>query len=185
MTKQQKKLIWIDLEMTGLIPEIDRIIEMATVITNSELDILAEGPEIVIWQSDLILAGMDSWNTKHHKKSGLIKRIKKSSITESQAQLETISFIQKHVKKNESPICGNSVCQDRRFLARWMPDLEAYFHYRHLDVSSLKILAEYWAPNILKTLRKESRHRAKDDILESIGELKHYREKFITTENKI
>jgi len=175
----EDNLIWIDLEMTGLVPETDVIIEIATLVTDSELNILAEGPTMAVHQSDVILGGMDEWNTKQHGKSGLTQRVKDSSINTAEAEQATIAFLEKWVPKNKSPICGNSICQDRRFLARHMPKLEAYFHYRNLDVSTLKELARRWRPELMKGFAKQATHLALDDIRESIDELKYYREHFI------
>ena len=168
-------LIWIDLEMTGLIPETDVIIEIATLVTDSQLNILAEGPVIAVHQSDAILNGMDEWNTKQHGKSGLTQRVRESKINSAEAERLTIEFLSKYVPKNRSPICGNSICQDRRFLARHMPKLEAYFHYRNLDVSTIKELTRRWAPEVSKLYTKDSKHLAMDDIKDSIDELKFYR----------
>ena len=179
MTQDANNLIWIDLEMTGLDTQKDYIIEIATVVTDANLNILAEGPVFAIHQDDEILAAMDTWNTKQHAQSGLTDRVRKSSISESEAQQKTIEFLQKYVGKEKSPMCGNSICQDRRFLARCMPALEAYFHYRNLDVSTLKELVSRWAPALAKGFTKNSTHLALDDIRESIAELKYYREHFI------
>lgn len=170
-------LIWIDLEMTGLVPETDVIIEIATLVTDSQLNILAEGPVIAVHQSDAILGGMDEWNTNQHGKSGLTQRVRESTISTGEAERLTIEFLSKYVPKNRSPICGNSICQDRRFLARHMPKLEAYFHYRNLDVSTIKELTRRWAPEIMKGFQKDSKHLAMDDIKDSIEELKFYRER--------
>lgn len=175
----EKNLIWIDLEMTGLDTQTDYIIEIATIVTDSDLNVLAEGPMLAIHQTDEILLAMDEWNTKQHGKSGLIERIKASTITEDEAQRQTIAFLEQYVPAGKSPICGNSICQDRRFLARCMPKLEAYFHYRNLDVSTLKELCGRWAPDIAKGFKKESSHLALEDIKDSIAELKYYREHFI------
>jgi len=171
-------LIWLDLEMTGLDIEANRIIEIATIITDSDLEIIAEGPVFAIHQPEEILALMDDWNVKQHTKSGLIERVRKSSVNTEQAEAETLLFLQKYVQPGKSPLCGNSICMDRRFLARYMPALEKFFHYRLLDVSSIKELAIRWAPEVYKSLKKESRHLALDDIKDSINELKHYRENF-------
>lgn len=168
-------LIWMDLEMTGLIPEQDVIIEIATLVTDSELNILAEGPMIAVHQSDSILNGMDEWNTRQHGKSGLTQRVKDSHISSAEAERATITFLEKWVPRGKSPICGNSICQDRRFLARHMPQLEAYFHYRNLDVSTVKELTRRWAPAVAKGFQKDSKHLALDDIKDSIEELKYYR----------
>ena len=172
-------LIWIDLEMTGLLPESDRIIEIATLITDAELNILAEGPVLAVKQSDALLDGMDEWNQKHHGKSGLIDRVKKSEISERDAELQTLEFLAEYTEAKSSPMCGNSICQDRRFLANYMPELEAWFHYRNLDVSTLKELARRWKPEVLQSLTKKGTHQAMDDIKESVEELIHYRKHFI------
>ena len=168
-------LIWIDLEMTGLSPERDRIIEIATVVTDKELEILAEGPVLAIHQDDDVLAGMDEWNTSHHTDSGLVARVRESTVDEAQAERETIDFLRGYVEPGASPMCGNSICQDRRFLARLMPGLEGFFHYRNLDVSTIKELARRWYPDISSGFYKESRHLALADILDSIEELRYYR----------
>ena len=180
MNKNDENLIWIDLEMTGLDTFNDVIIEIATVVTDKELNILAEGPIIAIHQEDDVLNAMDEWNTKQHGGSGLIKRIQESSITVEQAEQETLDFLKPYVPKGKSPMCGNSICQDRRFMARLMPDLEAYFHYRNLDVSTLKELTQRWKPEILDQFEKKGSHLAMDDILESIAEMKFYREKVMS-----
>jgi len=168
-------LIWIDLEMTGLVPETDVIIEIATLVTDSQLNVLAEGPVIAVHQSDATLSGMDEWNTKQHGKSGLTQRVRESTVSTADAERLTLEFLAKYVPKNKSPICGNSICQDRRFLARHMPKLEAYFHYRNLDVSTIKELTRRWAPEVSKLYTKDSKHLAMDDIKDSIDELKFYR----------
>ncbi|UTF61630.1 oligoribonuclease [Gilvimarinus sp. DA14] len=172
-------LIWIDLEMTGLDPDNDVIIEIATIVTDAHLNILAEGPVMAIHQPDSILDGMDEWNTNQHGKSGLTQRVKESNVTLAQAEAETIAFLEQWVPAGKSPICGNSICQDRRFLARGMPALERYFHYRNLDVSTLKELARRWKPEALEGFKKSGAHLALDDIKDSIAELVHYRETFI------
>lgn len=172
-------LIWIDLEMTGLEPETDVIIEMATIVTDSDLNILAEGPVIAVHQSDEKLAAMDEWNTRTHGESGLTQRVRESTISQAEAEAMTIAFLEKWVPKGKSPICGNSIGQDRRFLYKYMPTLEAYFHYRYLDVSTLKILAGMWAPQVKDSFQKQGTHQALDDIRESIAELKHYRQHFL------
>ena len=174
-----QNLIWIDLEMTGLDPDKDQIIEMATIVTDSQLNVLAEGPVIAIHQSDDILAGMDEWNTRTHGQSGLTQRVRESRIETAEAEALTLAFLEEWVPKGASPICGNSICQDRRFLYRHMPTLEAYFHYRNLDVSTLKILADLWAPAVKESFQKKGSHLALDDIRESIAELRHYRAHFI------
>lgn len=183
MSKSPDNLIWIDLEMTGLDSSNDRIIEVATIITDKDLNELAVGPVLAIFQEPAILSSMDQWNTEQHTKSGLVERVKKSTIKESDAEKATIEFLEQHVPSNKSPMCGNSICQDRRFLARLMPQLENYFHYRNLDVSSLKELAQRWYPNIAKGFNKESKHLALDDIRDSIEELKYYREHILLSEN--
>ena len=172
-------LIWIDLEMTGLIPNEDRIIEVATLVTDPELNIIAEGPSIAVKQSDELMDGMDDWNLKHHSITGLIDRVKNSSFDEQIAEKQTIEFLQQHSEKNSSPMCGNSICQDRRFLANYMPALEEFFHYRNLDVSSVKELVRRWKPEILEGFVKNGAHIAMDDIKDSIAELIYYREHFI------
>ena len=178
-SQMDKNLIWIDLEMTGLDTQQDKIIEIATIVTDSELNILAEGPMLAIHQSDEIMAGMDEWNTKQHGGSGLTKRVAESTLNEAEAEKQTIAFLEQHVSKGKSPMCGNSICQDRRFLARCMPELEAFFHYRNLDVSSVKELAARWSPKISRGFVKNSSHLALDDTRDSINELIYYREHFI------
>ena len=175
----QDNLIWIDLEMTGLEPLSDRIIEIATIVTDKDLNVLAEGPVLAVYQSEQVLAAMDEWNQKTHGGSGLIARVRDSAITEVDAEQLTIAFLAQWVPKGKSPICGNSICQDRRFLARHMPELESYFHYRNLDVSTLKELARRWRPDVLVGLNKKNTHTALEDIRESIDELKHYRSHFL------
>ena len=171
-------LIWIDLEMTGLIPESDRIIEIATIVTDSDLNVLAEGPVHAIHQPDDVLARMDEWNTTHHGDSGLTDRVRRSSTTAAQAERDTLAFLSDWVEAGASPMCGNSICQDRRFLARYMPTLEAYFHYRNLDVSTIKELCKRWAPEVAAGVEKASLHIALSDIRDSIAELVHYRRHF-------
>ncbi len=171
-------LIWIDLEMTGLNVESNRIIEIATAITDAQLQIIAEGPVLVIQQTAAHLATMDAWNTKQHTQSGLLARVQQSTLTEDDAQTLTLAFLQQHVPAGKLPMCGNSICQDRRFLYRYMPRLEAFFHYRNLDVSSIKELATRWAPDILKGFTKQSQHLAMSDIKDSIAELRHYQQHF-------
>ena len=172
-------LIWIDLEMTGLDPDQDRIIEIATIVTDSNLEILAEGPVVAIHQSGDLLDGMDEWNTSHHTSSGLVDRVRNSDSSEADAENATIEFLTEWVPAGRSPMCGNSICQDRRFMANYMKDLEAYYHYRNLDVSTLKILAQRWAPQVLDGFVKESKHLALSDIRDSIDEMAHYRQHFI------
>jgi oligoribonuclease len=184
MPQNPNNLIWIDLEMTGLDTQKDVIIEIATVVTDSELNTLAEGPVLAIHQSDDILNAMDEWNTKQHGNSGLTERVKNSNVNETEAERQTIEFLRQYVPANASPMCGNSICQDRRFLARCMPRLENYFHYRNLDVSSLKELAKRWAPEVFKGFSKESSHLALDDIRDSISELKYYREHLLKVSNR-
>jgi len=179
MSGSETNLIWIDLEMTGLDPEVDRIIEIATLVTDANLNILAEGPVIAVHQSDEQLALMDEWNVRTHTGSGLVDRVKASTIDEATAAQKTIEFLQQWVPAGVSPICGNSVGQDRRFLFRYMPELEQYFHYRYLDVSTLKELARRWKPEILPGFKKQGTHQALDDIRESVAELAYYRENFI------
>lgn len=176
--QDDKHLIWIDLEMTGLNPARDVIIEIATLITNPQLDILAEGPVIAIHQPDSILDGMDEWNTRQHGQSGLVERVRQSTHDHASAERLTLEFLQQWVPANKSPMCGNTICQDRRFLANYMPDLESYFHYRNLDVSSVKILAQHWKPDVAESVKKSGNHLAMDDIKDSVAELRHYRDRF-------
>ncbi|NOQ65333.1 MAG: oligoribonuclease [Methyloprofundus sp.] len=177
--KNSENLIWLDLEMTGLDPDNDLIIEIATVITDKYLNVLATGPVIAVHQSDAALAAMDDWNQEHHGKSGLIERVKASSFDDASAMQETLEFLQQWVPAGDSPMCGNSIGQDRRFLYRYMRPLEEYFHYRNIDVSTLKELARRWSPELLDSFKKKESHQALEDVLESIAELKHYREHFI------
>lgn len=179
MLSKDLNLIWIDLEMTGLDPEHDHIIEIATIVTDSELNTLAEGPVLAIHQSDKVLAGMDEWNTSHHGASGLTERVRNSNTSMRDAELATIEFLRTHVDPGKSPICGNSIGQDRRFLVKEMPELEAYFHYRNLDVSTLKELMRRWRPELMDGFVKKGEHLALEDIRESIEELRYYREVFI------
>jgi oligoribonuclease len=180
MPADANNLIWIDMEMTGLVPDSDRIIEIAMLVTDSELRQLAEGPVLVIHQPDEVLDGMDSWNKGTHKKSGLIDKVRASTLTEAQAEQQAVAFLREHVAAGVSPMCGNSICQDRRFLARWMPKLEAHFHYRNLDVSTLKELVRRWKPEAARGFSKEGKHEAMADIVESIEELKYYRKTVMT-----
>jgi len=179
MAVHSENLIWIDLEMTGLDTFNDLIIEIATIITDKHLNIVAEGPVFAIKTPPAVLDAMDEWNTTQHGKSGLIERIKQSDITSEQAERETIKFLEQYVPKGASPMCGNSICQDRRFMARLMPELEDYFHYRNLDVSSLKELANRWRPDVLHGFTKKGAHLAMDDIRESIAEMVYYRQNFL------
>ena len=177
--RSEMNLIWVDLEMTGLDPETDRIFEVAVVVTDANLNVLAEGPVYAIHQSDAVLNGMDAWNKGTHGRSGLIDRVKASNITEAMAEDALIDFLIDYVPKGKSPMCGNTICQDRRFMAKTMPRLEAFFHYRNLDVSTLKELARRWKPELIDGFKKQQKHTALADIMESIDELKYYREHFI------
>jgi oligoribonuclease len=179
MGVNDKNLIWIDLEMTGLKPLQDQIIEIATVVTDKDLVILAQGPVIAIHQPLSVMDAMDGWNTQHHGDSGLSARVADSVHSAQDAEVETLSFLRQYVSAGKSPMCGNSICQDRRFMARLMPELEAFFHYRNLDVSTLKELASRWKPEVLEGFVKKSAHLALSDILDSIDELKHYRDQFL------
>ena len=176
---KKTNLIWIDLEMTGLVPEKDSIIEIATVVTDANLNVLAEGPSLAIHQDNKYLESMDEWNTRQHTKSGLVQRVKESEISVNEAEKQTLDFVMKYVDPGTSPMCGNSICQDRRFLYNYMPKLEKFFHYRHIDVSTLRELAVRWKPDVVNTSFKQSKHLALSDIYDSINELKHYREHFI------
>ena len=179
LPKSDLNLVWLDCEMTGLNPEHDRIIEIAVVITNANLDIRIEGPVFAIHQSDELLNGMDAWNKGTHGRSGLIERVKASDVDEAQAEAALIAFLSKYVPKGKVPLCGNSIGQDRRFLARYMPKLEAYLHYRNVDVSTLKELAKRWKPEVVSSFKKAQRHTALADVIESIDELQHYRQHFL------
>ena len=177
IVKLPDNLVWIDLEMTGLDPDADLIIEIATVVTDKHLVVLAEGPVLAINQSTAVLDGMDEWNTTQHSASGLVRRVEASTVKEAQAEHETLEFLRQYVEAGQSPMCGNSICQDRRFLVRHMPALASFFHYRNLDVSSLKILAQLWLPQVANEFKKEATHLALADIHDSIQELRYYREK--------
>ena len=179
MAQDANNLIWLDMEMSGLNPERDRILEVAIVITDSQLETVAEAPVLVVKQDREILQNMDAWNQSTHGRSGLIEKVKTSSLSEAEVSQQMLDFVMQHVPINSSPMCGNSICQDRRFLARWMPKLEEYFHYRNLDVSTVKELCKRWKPEIAKGFNKQSKHEALADIYESIEELKYYREHFV------
>jgi oligoribonuclease len=179
MAQNQNNLVWIDMEMTGLFPDTDRIIEVALVVTDGDLNTVAEAPVLVVHQSDIVLDGMDNWNKSTHGKSGLIDKVKASALDDATVEMQMIEFLKEYVPIRTSPMCGNSICQDRRFLARWMPKLEDYFHYRNLDVSTLKELAKRWKPEIASGIKKHGKHEALADIYESIAEMKYYREHFI------
>jgi oligoribonuclease len=179
MAQDPNNLIWIDMEMSGLSPENDRVLEVAMVITDSQLNVVAESPVKVVHQADEVLDRMDSWNRSTHAKSGLVDKVKASKLNEAEVEAEMIAFLSQHLPENTSPMCGNSICQDRRFLARHMPKLEAFFHYRNLDVSTLKELAKRWKPGIMSGIVKQGKHEALADIYESIEELKYYREHLI------
>jgi len=179
MSQDQNNLIWLDMEMSGLLPDSDRILELAAVVTDADLNILGESPVLVVHQSDAVLDGMDAWNKSTHGKSGLIDKVKASTLDEVSASQQMIEFLKQYVPAGKSPMCGNSICQDRRFMARYMPELESYFHYRNLDVSVFKELARRWKPSIHGGFKKASKHEALADIYESIEELKYYREHFL------
>lgn len=181
MAPNALNLLWIDMEMSGLSPDDDQILEVAIVVTDANLNVIAESPVLVVHQPDAVLDGMDSWNKGTHGKSGLIDRVKASALSEAEVEQQMLAFIKQHVPERTSPMCGNSICQDRRFLARHMPKLEAYFHYRNLDVSTLKELAKRWRPGLAEGFKKASKHEALADIYESIDEMKYYREHFIQT----
>ncbi|MEC5207779.1 oligoribonuclease [Vogesella perlucida] len=179
MPQDQNHLIWLDMEMTGLNPDTDRIIEVAMIITDSQLNVVAESPVIAVHQPDSVLDAMDDWNKNTHGKSGLIARVKASTVGEAEAEAQLLAFLEQYVPARKSPMCGNTICQDRRFMARWMPKLEDHFHYRNLDVSTLKELCRRWRPEIAKGVVKKGKHEALADILESIEELRYYREHFL------
>ena len=173
------KLVWLDMEMTGLDPEQDRILEIATLITDKDLNLLAEGPELVVSQPEEVLRSMDAWNTRQHSRSGLLDRVRAEGVSLAEAEQRTLDFVASHVEPKTSPLSGNSIGQDRRFLVRYMPKLEAHLHYRNLDISTLKELARRWRPELLKGFVKHGRHRAMDDVKESVEELRYYREHFV------
>ncbi len=179
MAQNQNHLVWLDMEMTGLNPDSDRIIEAAMVITDANLETVAESPVVVLHQPDSVLDGMDSWNKSTHGKSGLIEKVKASKLDEAAGQAVLLEFMKEYVPERASPMCGNSICQDRRFMARWMPQLEAWFHYRNLDVSTLKELAKRWKPEVASGIKKHGKHEALADIYESIEEMRHYRDNFL------
>ncbi len=179
MAQNQNYLVWVDMEMTGLVPETDRIIEVAMVVTDGELNTVAEAPVLVVHQTDIIMDGMDNWNKSTHGKSGLIDKVKASTLDEAAVEAQMLEFLKEYVPTRTSPMCGNSICQDRRFMARWMPQLEEYFHYRNLDVSTLKELAKRWKPEVASALKKHGKHEALADIYESIAEMRHYRDNFL------
>ena len=183
MTPNSANLIWIDLEMTGLYPDTDRIIEMAVIVTDSDLNILAEGPVLAIFQPEEVLAQMDAWNTRTHGASGLTQRVRDSGVSEAAGERILLDFLSQWVPAGVSPMCGNSICQDRRFLARSMPALEKFFHYRNVDVSTLKELAKRWSPKVFAGLTKRHTHQALDDVRDSIEEMRYYREHFIVRES--
>lgn len=176
---QKENLVWMDLEMTGLDPEQDVIIEIATIVTDKDLNIIAEGPVLAVHQPDVLLDAMDDWNTKTHGNSGLTRRVRESQVNARAAELQTLEFLQQYVKAGASPLCGNSIHQDRRFLVKYMPELEAYMHYRNIDVSTLKELAKRWKPEVVSSFNKKGAHQALDDIKESIAEMLHYRQHFL------
>ena len=179
MAQDPNRLVWVDMEMTGLEPDRDRVIEIAVVVTGPDLEVLAEGPVLVVHQPDSVLDAMDDWNKNTHGKSGLIDRVKASTLDEDGCSEQLIAFLNEYLPPRSSPMCGNSICQDRRFMARWMPKLEAWFHYRNLDVSTLKELAKGWNPGVHAGVKKAGAHTALADIRESIDELRHYRETFL------
>ena len=179
MTKKEKQnLVWMDLEMTGLDPKVERILELATIVTDSDLNLIAKGPVIYISQSEDLIDSMDEWNTKQHNESGLIDLVRNQGVSELEAERLTLAFLKQHVIAGSSPLCGNSIGQDRRFLVEYMPELAEFFHYRNLDVSTIKELASRWRPDIANSVKKRGSHRALEDVVDSIDELKHYRENF-------
>lgn len=175
-------LVWMDLEMTGLDPEQERIIEIATIVTNSDLEVIEEGPVLAVRQPETLLEAMDDWNQSHHGASGLLQRVREEGVSEREAEAATLAFLERHVEKKRSPLCGNTIWQDRRFLTRYMPDLEAYLHYRMVDVSSIKELVQRWRPDLMGGFSKQNQHTALADIRESIAELRYYREHFLRPE---
>ena len=179
MASDPSRLIWVDMEMTGLAPTSDRIIEVAVIITDGDLNLVVESPALVVHQDDATLNAMDAWNQATHARTGLIDKVRASTIDEAAAERTMLEFLREYVPAKTSPMCGNSICQDRRFLARWMPQLEDYFHYRNLDVSTLKELVRRWKPELMKGIPKEGKHEALADVYESIAELKYYREQFV------
>lgn len=179
MAQDQNALVWLDMEMTGLDPDNDKVIELAVVVTNNQLEVVAESAVWVLYQPDAVLDAMDDWNKKTHAKSGLVGKVKASKLGEAEVEAQCLDFLKRHVPAGKSPLCGNSICQDRRFMAHYMPKLEAYFHYRNLDVSTLKELCKRWQPEIAKGVKKGGRHEALADIYESIEELKYYRQHFL------
>lgn len=185
MTVKDQRLVWLDMEMTGLDPEKERIIEVAVVVTEADLTVVAEGPVLVIHQSDALLDAMDNWNKGTHGRSGLIDKVKASTLTESEAEDILLDFLKLHVPAGKSPLCGNTISQDRRFMYKYMPRFETFFHYRNLDVSTLKELARRWKPEVVKSFVKHSKHEALADIYESIEELKHYREHFMNVDSAV
>ena len=181
-TRKNDRLVWVDMEMSGLQPETDRILEIAMIVTDGDLNIVAEGPVLVVHQEDAVLDRMDAWNKGAHSKSGLIDKVKASTLTEAEVEAECLAFLKQHVKSSISPMCGNTIHQDRRFMNRYMPKLEAYFHYRNIDVSTIKELCKRWQPEVAKGFSKQQAHTALADIIESVEELRYYREKlFIPT----
>ncbi|MBI4756090.1 MAG: oligoribonuclease [Betaproteobacteria bacterium] len=179
MAQDQNNLVWLDMEMTGLNPDTERVLEVAMVVTNPRLEVVAEAPVLVVHQPDEVLAAMDEWNRTTHGRSGLIDKVRASRLAEAEVEATMLEFLRQHVPARTSPMCGNSICQDRRFLARWMPQLEDYFHYRNLDVSTLKELVRRWKPELARGLVKHGKHEALADIHESIGEMRYYRDNFI------
>jgi oligoribonuclease len=179
MVKHDDNLVWVDMEMSGLQPDSDRILEVAMIVTNAQLEVLGQSPVIVVHQSDAVLNGMDAWNKGTHGKSGLIDKVKASVLNDAEGEQQLLEWMRTVVGKSKSPMCGNTICQDRRFMAKWMPKLEGYFHYRNIDVSTLKELARRWKPGVVEGFKKQQAHTALADIIESIEELKHYRTHFI------